>query len=188
MSTKHKHHIIPKHMGGSDDPSNLTDLTIKEHAEAHRLLYEEYGKIQDYLAWKGLEGLIGKEDIIRTIHKAGYEKGGNTTREMFLDPEKRKVFDEARKRSHRTIAERRRNSKEYNDTYLKQCSDGFKGKHHTEETKKRIGAANAIAVQGVNNGAYGKMWIHNPELKESKRISKDDPIPEGWVKGRKMKF
>lgn len=32
---KHKHHIIPKHMGG----------TIEEHAEAHRQLYEKYGII-----------------------------------------------------------------------------------------------------------------------------------------------
>ena len=33
---KHKHHIIPRHMGGTDDPSNLIELTIEEHAEAHR--------------------------------------------------------------------------------------------------------------------------------------------------------
>lgn len=60
----HKHHIIPRHMGGSDDPSNLVELTIEEHAEAHRLLWEEHGKKQDWLAWKGLLGQIGKEDIL----------------------------------------------------------------------------------------------------------------------------
>jgi len=31
---KHKHHIIPKHMGGSDDPENLIELTIEEHVES----------------------------------------------------------------------------------------------------------------------------------------------------------
>ena len=36
----HNHHIIPKHMGGSYDPSNLVRLTIEEHAEAHKTLYE----------------------------------------------------------------------------------------------------------------------------------------------------
>jgi DNA modification methylase len=53
---KHKHHIIPKHQGGSDDPSNLVELTVEEHALAHKLLYEQYGKWEDilikYANWK----------------------------------------------------------------------------------------------------------------------------------------
>ena len=32
------HHIVPKCLGGSDDPSNLVLLTPKEHLLAHRLL------------------------------------------------------------------------------------------------------------------------------------------------------
>jgi hypothetical protein len=36
---KHKHHIIPKHMGGTDDSDNLVELTIEEHAEAHRIAH-----------------------------------------------------------------------------------------------------------------------------------------------------
>ena len=51
---KHKHHIIPKHMGGSDDPDNLIALTRAQHAEAHRALYEQYGKQEDLWAWKFL--------------------------------------------------------------------------------------------------------------------------------------
>ena len=53
---KHKHHIIPKHMGGSNNPSNIVELTIEEHAEAHRVLYETHGCWQDRLAWLGLSG------------------------------------------------------------------------------------------------------------------------------------
>jgi hypothetical protein len=49
-----RHHIVPKHMGGTDDPSNITLLTRSEHAEAHRLLYVQHGKWQDYWAWKFL--------------------------------------------------------------------------------------------------------------------------------------
>lgn len=51
-------------MGGTDDPSNLVKLTVEEHAEAHRKLYEEHGQRGDYLAWKALSGQIGKEEIL----------------------------------------------------------------------------------------------------------------------------
>ena len=72
----HKHHIIPKHMGGTDDPSNIVELTVEEHAEAHRVLYEKYGRWQDELAWKGLSGMIGKEEIIRRTQSEA-NKGRN---------------------------------------------------------------------------------------------------------------
>ena len=71
---KHKHHIIPKHMGGTDDDSNLIELTIEEHAEAHRKLYEEHGKTEDKLAWKGLAGLIGKEELMVEWNKLKGER------------------------------------------------------------------------------------------------------------------
>jgi hypothetical protein len=69
----HKHHIIPKHAGGTDDPSNLVELTIEQHAQAHKELYEKYGKIEDRLAWHGLAGLIGKEQIWKEM--CGIAKG-----------------------------------------------------------------------------------------------------------------
>ncbi len=37
-----KHHILPKSMGGSDDPTNLVVLTGREHWVAHLLLYKIY--------------------------------------------------------------------------------------------------------------------------------------------------
>jgi len=41
-------------MGGTDDPDNLVELTVEEHAEAHRKLYEKYGHMQDLIMWKGV--------------------------------------------------------------------------------------------------------------------------------------
>jgi len=65
--TYHNHHIIPKHAGGTDAPENIARLTTEEHAEAHRLLYEQYGRWQDKMAWHGLVGFRGKEEIIKEI-------------------------------------------------------------------------------------------------------------------------
>lgn len=66
---KHKHHIIPKHMGGPDTPENIVELTIEEHANAHRILYEKYGKIEDYLAWKGLCGQIDRKELLVELYR-----------------------------------------------------------------------------------------------------------------------
>jgi hypothetical protein len=67
---KHKHHIIPKHAGGTDDPSNLVELTVEEHAEAHRKLFEQYGMWQDKIAWKTLSGQIGLDEAIQEARGA----------------------------------------------------------------------------------------------------------------------
>ena len=67
MKLLHKHHVIPKHMGGSDDPSNLIELTVEEHAEAHKKLFEQYGRWQDEVAWKTLSGQIPSAEINHII-------------------------------------------------------------------------------------------------------------------------
>lgn len=61
--------------------------------------------------------------------------------------------------------------------------EGFKG-NHTEETKKKIGAANSIKMKGENNSQYGTMWITNDIT--NKKIKKTDEIPDGWRRGRVM--
>jgi ribosomal protein S27AE len=52
-------------MGGQDSAGNIVELTVEEHADAHRTLYEKYGKWQDQCAYLALSGRIGKEEIIR---------------------------------------------------------------------------------------------------------------------------
>lgn len=65
----HRHHIIPKHVGGTDDPSNIVVLTIEEHAKVHQTLFEEHGRWQDYIAWKTLSGRMTTEEAIRECQK-----------------------------------------------------------------------------------------------------------------------
>lgn len=95
----HKHHIIPRHAGGTDDPANLVDLTIEEHAEAHRLLYEKYNRQQDYLAWKGLAGLIGKDEMLHAKCSLNSSRPGelNTFYGMKHTEETKRKISEKRK-------------------------------------------------------------------------------------------
>jgi hypothetical protein len=66
-----------------------------------------------------------------------------------------------------------------------------KGSTHTTETKNKISTANKIKSAGEGNSQYGKMWIHNLQLKQNKSIKKETFelwVNEGWLQGRKMKF
>ena len=75
----HKHHKIPRHMGGTDEPSNIMECSVEEHAELHFALYLEHGHWQDWYAAMGLAGIIGKEEIVREQQsRAGIK--GNTGR------------------------------------------------------------------------------------------------------------
>ena len=70
----HKHHLIPKHMGGTDDPSNLTPpISIELHAEFHRDLWECFGFKQDYIAWQALSGRITTEEARLAAAKIGQD-------------------------------------------------------------------------------------------------------------------
>lgn len=64
----------------------------------------------------------------------------------------------------------------------------FHGRHHTEDAKKKIGLITSKAQKGSGNSQYGTCWIHNLELKDTKKIKKDDIrqwLADGWVLGRK---
>ena len=87
----HSHHIIPRHQGGTDDPSNLVKLTVAQHAEAHRKLFEEHGDIRDKLAYQGLLGIIGKEEIVFELSRVAkdtlwYHNPENTTEQKMIKP------------------------------------------------------------------------------------------------------
>lgn len=61
----------------------------------------------------------------------------------------------------------------------------FKGKKHTEDTKRIIGEKNAIHMRGEGNSQHGSMWI--TDGRQSKKVKAVDIIPEGWYKGRVIK-
>lgn len=50
--------------------------------------------------------------------------------------------------------------------------------------KRRHSIAMSIQQSGVNNTQYGKRWISNKDLCQSKRIYKIEPLPSGWIEGR----
>ena len=133
----HKHHIIPKHIGGTDDPSNLIELTIPEHAEAHRVLFEEHGRWQDELAWKMLSGRIGNEEAVRlasSLANLGKKHSEESKKKMSI-AKKGKTYSEEHKKKIGL-------AQKGNTNWL--------GKKHSEETKKKIGLATKKYWSDIN--------------------------------------
>jgi hypothetical protein len=58
-------------------------------------------------------------------------------------------------------------------------------KKHTVENIVKMTLLCQGKQTGEKNSQFGSMWITNG--KESKKIKKTDPIPEGWNKGRVLK-
>ncbi len=129
MTIYHKHHIIPKHMGGTDDPSNLVELTVEEHAAAHKKLFEEYGHWQDELAWKGLSGQLSKLDVISEIAR----KTGLMSKGRKLSEETKKKITKARTGRKHSKETRQKMSKSQTGK-----NNHFYGRKHSEETKIKM--------------------------------------------------
>lgn len=47
-----KHHIVPRHAGGTDEPSNIINLSIKDHIFAHWLLWQLFDSVGDKRAYE----------------------------------------------------------------------------------------------------------------------------------------
>ena len=50
--------------------------------------------------------------------------------------------------------------------------------------RRKFSQVQSISQSGESNTQWGTFWIHNKSLQLSKKISKNDSIPNGWEKGR----
>jgi hypothetical protein len=175
----HKHHIIPRHAGGSDDPSNIKVVTIAEHAEEHRKLFARYGRWQDELAWKALLGQVDKEAAIREVcRRNGLSRRGIKLGPMSPEHRGRLIaaFRSPETKKKRSLANKGRNNPRYGKTpqplspqAIEKCRAAHLGKKHalgykyTQEqrqarsvlqrgsTRKRIECPHCLLVGGSNN-------------------------------------
>lgn len=139
----HTHHIIPKHQGGTDDPSNLVELTVEQHAEVHRLLFEQHGRLQDKIAWLALSGRIGQEEILRMKQGLGM-KGKKHTPEAIAKMQQscakrtqrqkeNGVLDQANKKRSESHKGKKKSTE-----HIANWSAARKGHPVSEETREKI--------------------------------------------------
>jgi|TARA_B110000285_G_C14705140_1_gene415215 hypothetical protein len=78
----HKHHIVPRHAGGTDDSSNIVELTVKEHAQAHKELYDKHGHEYDQIAYRMLSGQIPVAEATRQAQSFANLKKNKTALQL----------------------------------------------------------------------------------------------------------
>ena len=136
---KHKHHIIPRHAGGIDDPSNIIELTVEDHAEAHRLLFEKYNRWQDEIAWKGLSGQIKTAEI---NHVKNSERQRGEKNHMFGKPGPMRGKKHTEETREKIKSARKKQVIKHSDETKKKIGDKHRGKVTPGHVKKAVAESN----------------------------------------------
>lgn len=186
---KHIHHIIPRHIGGTDDPDNLVELSVEEHAEAHLVLYEQYGREEDRMAWLGLSGQASKKEVCLIGYKLGRVKTDEILEQKYGSEWRSILSKMGTDKATAVIKDKIANDPLFAENMRKNAKKASEAAMSSESIEKRKQSfAKNNHQQGSKNSQWSKMWVYNDELKITKTIDRGNSIPEGWVKGRKFKF
>lgn len=144
-----RHHIVPKCLGGTNDEDNLIDLFAREHFEAHRLLALEHPEQHSLqYAWFMMSNCNTAPTNHRYMVTAQeYEEAKKSySRVVSLDRKGMKFSEQHRKniskaQKGKIISEETRRKMRENHADYSNGKHPMFGKHHTEESKAHMSAA-----------------------------------------------
>jgi len=201
--TRKKYHYIYKTTNllsgryylGMHSTDNLNDgymgsgkrikASIKKHGiNNHKFEILEFFNTREKLASREKELVTMKEVVNKecmNLKVGGTGGWPPTAKQRFIEKMKdvdfKKMFGQKISNSNkRQFEEGKRERKYFYD---------WNGKKHKPETVEKIKAAKAEQGSGSSNSQFESFWITNGV--ENKKLKKGDPIPQDWVKGRKMK-
>jgi hypothetical protein len=177
----HKHHIIPRYMGGTDVAENLVEITVTQHAMYHFCNYQLWGNEQDKIAWRMLGKQITLDEAKLEAMKLGHKKAKEVQKKLYEDEEYMEKYIQRCKESFHNSP----NKDKIINILLKNQSKAVEAARTPEAIKRKKKKLKEIKhQQGEKNSQYGKMWITNGTKEGTYRINKEEPIPEGHWKGR----
>jgi hypothetical protein len=194
MTKYHVHHIIPRHMGGTDDENNLIKLTVEEHVAAHLSLYKKYGKKEDLTAYHLLSGHL-KEGFKERSRLGGLKSGARNRETGHIQRIAKNQTHQQHVANGRKGAEvcREKKINAFFDPNLRKRISALGGRAQGKINAKN-GHLKNISCQYWSNVRAGvvkrnkKVWFFSDSDKKSILIKDGDSIPSGYVKGRKLKW
>ena len=194
-----KHHILPKSMGGSDEPYNIVSLTAREHFVAHWLLWRIYRNRKTACAFMYMCNILKKKGIKISSRTYGESrealsvtKISDTTRKRMRDYQsnrskihrERKITANIRLHKYKLIGMYNRT---HSDSTRKLMSDkklgnsNARGYKFTPEQsdnlsksllgKKKGKRLPSYQVQAIKDANYNK-WLHKYGKEEADRRRK----------------
>jgi len=125
-----RHHIIPRHAGGTDDESNFTYLTHREHIAAHWLLWKIHGRDGDKAAWRVMKNMPYWPT------RTGKPHTDETKRKMSAASKGKKKSEEHRRKM--SVAQKGKTQGPCSEETKRKISESKKGKKLSEEHKRKI--------------------------------------------------
>lgn len=154
-----RHHIIPRSLGGSDEPDNLVLLTAREHYLAHYLLWKFMPCKETIYAFMMMSSIFdGKKIGGKCYEKLRIQfslKNKDVMKMRFENnPELRKIISEKAK-GNKSTKGKRWYTNGVENAVCNNCPKGFilgMTKHNEEETRKK----QSEARKGKKPWNYGK--------------------------------
>ena len=164
---KHFHHIVPHHMGGTDDPSNLIEVTIAEHAELHFSLYLTHGKREDWVACHCLIGQVRNPEVQSERSRlAGKRKWTDEQREA--KRQERLGYQHSEKTKEKTS--KSMSGKQKSESHRENIRQSRTGTTARDETKMKM-----------SKSRTGQKWFHDGNGNTTKAFK----CPPNYFPGRK---
>ncbi len=123
-------------MGGSDADDNIIELSVAEHAEAHKKLFEENGNKFDYIAWKTLSKQITFDEATHAAIIEGARRGRLNRKGKYTGKDNHFYG-----KKHTEESKKKMSDAQVNRGIYRGEDNHFYGKKHSEESKKKMSGA-----------------------------------------------
>ena len=148
--TSQIHHKIPRCRGGTDDPDNLVELSLYEHAEVHAIDFVNGGPQFDFRNpfWNliqienpELALAVRKEAQYRREGKPGFLLGRTGSAHPRFGIVESEETRNLKSKAHTGKPKSPEHAEKLRVHLLEKCKNQFEGKTHTEESKQKMSKA-----------------------------------------------